>query len=241
MNYIYKVIFNSRIKQNTPPFYYIGSKTKAEYINGKIIEENGKEYFGSSRYPGYHSFIDENTTIEILEEYENISHEDLLSIESRYQHECIAKTNPDYFNLDYACGHNSYAKSNYGTYKHCVTGKCIRLPTNHEAVLSGEYVGATKDKKLSKDHKAAISKGVSGENNGFYGRKHSEETLNTIAEKASKRLANSHPRQKGVIINGVKYRGVRPAARELGINKNTIIKNIRNGVEGWSYEIQGKL
>ncbi|AKA61894.1 homing endonuclease [Proteus phage vB_PmiM_Pm5461] len=237
MNFVYKVIFNNRIKNKTMPYYYIGSKTNASYVNNKIICSDGKEYYGSSKYKNYYDFIDDSVEVVILEKYETITHSELLKIESKYQKEVKAKTNPEYFNLDYACSHNSYCNSKYATYKHIKTGKCIRLERNHPLVKSGEYVGVTYGKKLSNCHKSNISKSVSGENNGFYGKTHSKETINRISEKAKQRLKNSHPRQKPVIINGVKYRGVRPASRILNINPNTIISKIKRGCEGWSYDI----
>ncbi|ULA51778.1 hypothetical protein RPN226_gp021 [Escherichia phage vB_EcoM-RPN226] len=237
MNFVYKIVFNNRIKENTPPFYYIGSKTNASYVDGKIIDSNGHEYYGSSRYPGYYDFID-NVTVEILEQFDEIEHAELLERENFYQKQVKVKTNPDYFNLDYACGHNSYANSDFASYKHHITGKCIRLERNHPLVKSGEYVGVTKGAKCSDAHRKLISEAITGENNGFYGKKHSKETLDIIAEKAKKRLKHSHPRQKGVIINGIEYRGVRPAARELGINPNTIIRKIKTNTKGWAYAAQ---
>lgn len=237
MNFVYKIVFNNRIKENTPPFYYIGSKTNASYVDGKIIDSNGREYYGSSRYPGYYDFID-NVTVEILEQFDEIEHAELLERENFYQKQVKVKTNPDYFNLDYACGHNSYANSDFASYKHHITGKCIRLERNHPLVKSGEYVGVTKGAKCSDAHRKLISEAITGENNGFYGKKHSKETLDIIAEKAKKRLKHSHPRQKGVIINGIEYRGVRPAARELGINPNTIIRKIKTNTKGWAYAAQ---
>ena len=239
MNFVYKIVFNDRIKNGTPPYYYIGSKTNASYVDGKIIDAHGREYYGSSRYPGYHDFIN-NVTVEILEQYDDIKHTKLLERENFYQKQVNVKTNPDYFNLDYACGHNSYANADFASYKHYITGKCIRLERNHPLVKSGVYVGVTKGVKSSDEHRKHISEGITGENNGFYGKKHTKETINKISEKAKKRLKHSHPRQKGVIINGIKYRGVRPAARALGINPNTIINKIKANIKGWAYAVDAR-
>ena len=236
MNYIYKTIFNSRLKTKTPPYYYIGSKTDSSFVDGKLLENNGNFYFGSSRYKGYKDFIDNDTKVEILEEYEYIDYNKLLQAEKHYQLKVSAKTNPEYFNLSYATDTSNYSNPDYATYKHNTTGKCIRLRRDDNLVKSGIYVGITTGIKSSKEHRNKISDSIKGENNPFFNRTHSKESLDKISDKAKLRLAKSHPRQKSVIINGVKYRGVRPAARELNINPNTVINNIKKNLPGWNYE-----
>lgn len=182
-NYVYKIVFKSRIERSEPPYYYIGSKTNSIYKNGFIYDNRGKIYLGSSRYDGYKELC-ESEELEVVVLYESSTNENniILKKERIFQKKEMVKTNPEYFNLEYASENNKFAMSNYGTYKHKETGKVIRLSVDDELVLNGTYVGATFGNILSEETKAKISIGSSGINNGFYGMIHTEETKEKISK-----------------------------------------------------------
>lgn len=147
MNIVYKFIFVDRIENKSPPYYYIGSKTNCTVKDGKIYDlKSGKVYVGSSRHKDYPK--NEVAILEILGEYKL---DILLEKEKQFQLEVSAKTNPEYFNLEYATISN-YCKSGYANYKHIISGKVIRLHKDDPIIKSGEYVGIHKGRKLNKDH-----------------------------------------------------------------------------------------
>lgn len=158
MDIVYKIIFKSRIERNEPPFYYIGSKSNARVDDYKIFDtRTGKQYFGSSRWPGYRSLVkSEDIECHIL--YEG---PDILVKEREYHiaHDVVAS--PEYFNLSLA-RLSSFSDANSGTYMHTITGKRVRLPTNHPKVLDGTYIGANTGKKASIETKLKMSKSRKG-------------------------------------------------------------------------------
>jgi hypothetical protein len=60
-------------------------------------------------------------------------------------------------------------------------GNYIVVSVNDERYLSGELKHNMVGKKLSEEHKANISKGSSGENNGFYGKTHEDYVLDIVS------------------------------------------------------------
>ncbi|ASD52021.1 homing endonuclease [Pseudomonas phage PspYZU05] len=190
MDVVYKLTFINRIKEGTLPYYYIGSVSNITLIDGKMIKKNGKEYLGSSKWKGYKKIVDSSDIqVELL-----YTGEDILIKERDIQIELDVVSNPEYFNLSIATI-NNYTDSDYATYKHS-SGKCVRLHRNDPRVLSGEYVGITKGLKSSEETKAKISKSVTLEKNGFYGRRHTEETKQKLAIAAKGRKVSDEAKDK---------------------------------------------
>lgn len=55
-----------------------------------------------------------------------------------------------------------------------------------------------------------------GEKNGFYGKKHSEETRSIMRENHADVSGSNNPRAKSITINGVCYSTIKDAAKNLG-------------------------
>ena len=60
-------------------------------------------------------------------------------------------------------------------------GNNMKVSINDPRYLSGELKHNMVGKKLSEEHKANISKGLSGENNGFYGKTHEDYVLDIVS------------------------------------------------------------
>lgn len=181
-NYVYKITFRSRIIRKEPPYYYIGSKTNVIFSNNKLINSTNKEYWGSSKYKGYNNFVIEDDPVcEILEE---VKDKKLLRIrEAEIQKECSAHTSIEYFNMALATD-NKWIDPDYAVYK-CIAdaNKKVRLKRDDPLVVSGLYVGLTKGYKVSTETIEKISKSLSGDKNGFFGKQHSAETKAVIGAK----------------------------------------------------------
>jgi group I intron endonuclease len=114
-----------------------------------------------------------------------------------------------------------------------------RRPESEKDRISKTLSGKPK----SDEHKLNMSKkhaDVSGENNPFYGKTHSEETKNKIANREyhkgelhhnyGKKLSTSfksgkdHPNSFNLIIDGIEYGSLREASRITGINLYQIRK-----------------
>ena len=195
MNIVYKITFLERKENNTPPYYYIGSKSNCEFVSGKIYESNGKEYTGSSRYKDYKKIVNESTLlIEIIETFDN--YDDAIKFEYEIQKELNVIKSNEYFNLSMA-SQSSYNRTGYGTYKHKDNyDKKVKLRTDDHKVLDGTFIGATKNNKISEETKQKISLKNKGENNSFYGKTHSEETKQKISLKNKGNILSKETKQK---------------------------------------------
>lgn len=177
MHIVYQIKFPNREKENNYPFLYIGSKSNAIVENNKMYHRN-KEYWGSSRHPQYKNCLLEETPIMTIIS-QHSSYEEALEAERNIQIELDVVADPKYFNLSIATI-NSYSDPEYATFKHLKTGKIARLPRNHISVVSGDWVGVTKGRKLSDSEKKAKSQ--PGTKNPFFGKKHTEESIQKIKE-----------------------------------------------------------
>ena len=175
------IVYLIKIDRNRFPNRYIGSKSNCIIRNNKIYDSRNNEYFGSSCDPEYKNIVEYcDYEIEILESFD--SYEKCLEKEKELHIFYGVVASPEYFNKSIATISN-YLDSNYATYKNLETGKIARLPRDHPRVLNNEWVGVTKGRKLSEEHKASISNNISGEKNPFYGKKHSKKTKKLISNK----------------------------------------------------------
>lgn len=176
MNFVYKITFEKRKELGIMPYLYIGSKSNAIYENGMIIDRSGRPYYGSSAYKGYHDLINNDfLNVEIVKEFDN--HADALNYEAMLQKSLDVVADPRYFNLSIATT-NNFTDPNFASYKHTVTGKTVRLERTHPKVISGEYVGVSKGTVFSEEERKKRS--LPGDQNGFYGKKHSKKTKDKI-------------------------------------------------------------
>ena len=201
MHCVYKFTFTSRLLNNTPPYYYIGSKSNYSIIDGKLAGPDGSVYHGSSRWDGWNTITTESYEIEILGEFDDYT--DCVKYEYFVQRTNDVVASPEYFNLGMAAESN-FADPAFATYKHSITGKRVRLERTHPMVLSAEYVGVTAGVKYSDERKQKISESLAGERNPFYGKKHSDETKSKIAKVNSERIRGDEERAK----TSARFKGV---------------------------------
>jgi hypothetical protein len=184
MYIVYKLTFKTRESTNTLPCYYIGSKSNCKVINGVIINEDGSEYWSSSKSSSFaESLSKELPEVEIL--YEGTSAKDVNQEENRLQRLVNADTSPYYFN-QFVAPVNNFTWDNYGSFKHIdYPEKCCRLPLDHPLVLNRTYVGVTYGVRLTEEEKFKRygDDFMIGEKNPFFGRTHSDETKKVLSEK----------------------------------------------------------
>lgn len=224
MNIVYRLIFNKRKERLEEPYMYIGSKSNCKIENGLIIDSNNKIYYGSSSIKNWNELVNQDEiTVEVLKEFEEYN--DALNFEASIQKSLDVVASTEYFNLAIATV-NSYTDPSYATYKHIRTEKCVRLPRNHEKVLSGEYAGVTKGTVLNEDQRK--KRGRSGKLNPFYGRKHTEKTKSKIS------LANSiETRSPEKVKEWIENVAKKPKSKEhkekIGRKNLIMLKNIETG------------
>lgn len=230
MNIVYRIVFPNRKLLGILPNEYIGSKSNCTFKDGIIYCNNGKEYWGSSKSKEYIDAIDnEEKYAEIIFKTEDKSYNNLIKEEYNIQIKYDVVSDPTFFNKSFATRSN-YADPSYATYKHSITGKIVRLPRNHPKVISEEYVGVTKGVKYDENRITAMSVAFSGENNPFYGKKHSERSKKLISKKNSGRVKSQEE-----ISNWVEKVAKLPLSEEhkkrlseSNLNK-VVLKNIETG------------
>lgn len=168
------------------PNKYIGSKSNAMIVDGKIMKNRREAYVGSSNCKLFLEAKDTcSYTLEILGSFDD--YDEALEAEHNIHVLYDVVASPIFFNKSIARV-NNYTNPNYATYRHVETGKTARLPRNHPRVLDGEWVGVTKGHRLTEEHRRNIGNGGRGEKNSFYGRTHTEETK----RKSGKKIGDAH-------------------------------------------------
>lgn len=180
------VVYLITFHRDKLPNKYIGSKSNAMIVDGKIMKNRREAYVGSSNCKLFLEAKDAcSYTLEILGSFDN--YDEALEAEHNMHVLYDVVASPIFFNKSIARV-NNYANPNYATYRHVETGKVARLPREHQGVLNGEWVGVTKGRRLTEEHRRNIGNGERGEKNGFYGRTHTEETK----RKSGKKIGDAH-------------------------------------------------
>jgi hypothetical protein len=175
------IVYLIQIKRKEYPNKYIGIKSNSSIIDGKIYGYRGL-YEGSSTDKEYKNII--NTCgydAILLGQFDDWL--DALQYEKELHINYDVVANEEFFNKTIAT-ENTYCNPEYATYKNVKTGKVVRLKRNHHKVISGEYVGVTKNRILGEQEKK--SRGRSGNLNPFYGKTHKEDVIKKISETAKK-------------------------------------------------------
>lgn len=180
------VVYMVTFHRDQLPNKYVGSKSNAKIVDGMIMKNRREVYVGSSNCK---LFLEAKETcqftVEILGAFDE--YEDALEAEHNTHVRYDVVASPEFFNKSIARV-NNYTDPAYATYRHLGTGKVARLPRNHPKVLNGEWVGITKGRVLTEEHRRNIGNGERGEKNGFYGRRHTEETK----RKSGKKIGDAH-------------------------------------------------
>lgn len=172
------IVYRINLNREELPNSYIGSKSNCSIINGKIIDQRGKEYVGSSTYPNYLEIMQSGIEyyVEIL--FEGSDYNEIIKTEANIQRQMDVVVDPKFFNLSIA-GESTFANPEYATMRHVLTGKVARIQKNHPKIISGEWVGLTRGRIMSDVERR--SKAMVGEENPFFGRKHSEKSKHLMA------------------------------------------------------------
>lgn len=139
MNIVYWLEFSQRIKDKTPPYFYIGSKHNCLIKNGVIIDSHGKEYWSSCKQPRFISALSERPKVKVL----HVCEEPLDEEEFYHNHYDVVKS-PLFFN-------KAMAK---GTFKSCLKGKSKSESHKRKMKESSHLKG-----KEPWEHPNAIAKG----------------------------------------------------------------------------------
>lgn len=188
---VYLITFEKRKENNQFPYYYIGLKFNCILINNKIITNNGKNYYGSSKFHNYKNIVKENIdNIKIETLFESDNKELCTKEESILQKQFNVVLSPEYFNQSISCENNKFINPDYGTYKNIISNKICRLPKDHPDVISGLWVGVSHGRRWFNNGVRSITSyecpdgwklgrllDCSGDKNGFYGKKHKKEDL----------------------------------------------------------------
>jgi group I intron endonuclease len=159
-----------------------------------------------------------------------------------------ALNRPDYYNLFGGVGiggcsdetrqRMSDARKGKHTYKDS-SGNTFHLSTNDPLVLSGDVVSTKLGVLMSQKFKDTISKVTSGENNGMYGKSHSEDTRKLMStnrvgkylgiEKTDAHKENISKARQGIIPwhKTVYYEGEKYKAKDLALKLNVRIKDLK--------------
>lgn len=188
------------------PYYYIGSKSNCSYDGTNIIDSKGKYYYGSSKKDGFQELIKkEKVIVHVLSTHEDYN--ECLLMEKNIQEQNDVVADPRYFNRSIAMK-NRFHDPGYGTFRHTLTKKFVRLPKEHPRVLSGEYVNANKGYKtynngeiekqfLDEDVPKGWIKGRLeknkrfGEDNHFYGRTHDSKAIEKMKQSQNEYWENN--------------------------------------------------
>lgn len=184
MNIVYWFEFSDRLKNKTPPYYYIGSKHNCLIQNGVIIDSHGKEYWSSCKQQDFLTAVEvKKPAVKILSVCDDVLNEE----EWYHIHYDIPKSEL-FFNKARASG-------KFG-------GSGDRAP--RFGMKNSEYIcrrvsESQKGVPKTKEHKLSISKGL----NRFYEKDdkinniRNKQVIKTLSESAIKRHSNpdnTHPR-----------------------------------------------
>ena len=179
------IVYMIELHRYELPRYYIGSKSNCSIVEGKIIDQKGKNYTGSAKDASLKEAIKSGCPYSVyvlgaFDMYETaLENEKLIQI----QNDVVAS--PYFFNRSLAC-ENTYTNPEYATYKHSLTGKVARLRRDHPDVISGVWVGVTTGVVL--DEESRKKRGRPGNSNPFFGRKHTAESK----AKSGKKIGDAH-------------------------------------------------
>lgn len=178
---VYKIYFLENIENDIKLFYYVGFKSKCFHDGIFLYNKNLKKYKSSSRDVNLKEYFLQNKkyVIEILNIFD--SNLDALAYEKKYHEYFNVVSSIYYFNKSIATT-NNFCDPSYASFKHVSEGKVVRLKKDDPKVISGEYVGVTKNTKIQRKKMS-----FSGSDNPFYGKKHSAETKKVISDKAKQR------------------------------------------------------
>lgn len=188
---VYCIVFTDRLKHGIFPNSYVGSKSNCYLKDNKIYNIKNKEYWGSAKDKEYKKLIKsgEKRTVVILFETDN--YRDMIDKEKEIHIKLDVVGDPKYFNKSIANTISNYSNPNFATYKHISSGKIARLERDNPRVISGEWVGVTKNIPAKETTKQKLKNWHKENENPFKGKTHTEITKAKISKKANNRYSNN--------------------------------------------------
>lgn len=254
MHIVYMIIFHDKLLNNQYPCFYIGSKSNCTFHNNIIYSKEMNEYWGSSKDKEFLSLVNSDTSKKAYILYNSDIYEDVLKMEREIHIQNDVIGDIKYFNKSIATV-NNYHMPNYGSYRHMISGKMVRLPKNHPRVLSGEFINSNKGYKTYNNgiiEKQFLTPPVSTEwnkgrlkkhylykeQNPFYGKKHNKETKKNISDKTFDffKTEKGIEQRKQLSINAtLRFKGKKRKKESIEgtarAHKNKIsLKNIHTGI-----------
>jgi len=240
MHILYKITYLPHVENNTPPFYYVGSKYN---YDGKYMGSPASKQ--SDWYTGGLSIADwwkqqvrnnpQNFKFEIVADYDDVQPQDLVEHENELQLRLNVKDSDEYFNKAIAtCGWVSAPRTEE-------TKNKIRAITSNYWQQDTDEVLARKEKlvEYNKKHSAdRIRKTMMEHPDKF---EMTEERKQHLSNKVSEMWAsgaydNRKPRkQRCVRHNGTTYDNAAVAANEVGCHPASIRRKCKSNIDGWSY------
>jgi hypothetical protein len=215
------IVYLIKFKRNEFPNKYVGSKSNCVVSENRIFDRHNKVYMGSSKDKQFRTMISlgYEYELQVLGEFDN--YEKALQAERDIHIALDVVANIEFFNKAIAAM-STFTNPAYAIYKHLISGKVARLPRNHPMVLSGEWVGITRGITLTAEERK--KRGRAGKLNGFYGRKHNEETRKIIA----KRIGDAHrgkpksPEHRRKMVEAAKLRWTKDPKRKANREKESL-------------------
>lgn len=184
MNIVYWFTFEQRLKNKTPPYYYIGSKYDCSVQNGVIMDKRNKEYWSSCKQARFKdALMLERPRVKILHVCD-----DVLSEESYYHKHYDVARSPLFFNKANASG-------TYGG----AGEQAPRFGMTNSKYTRSRISQAQKGVPKSKEHKQSVSDGLHRfyEKDEKINNNRNKQVVKTLSDSAKRRFANpdnEHPR-----------------------------------------------
>lgn len=228
---MFHIVYMIELLKSELPKYYIGSKSNCTINEGNIYDSKNNIYLGSAKDKTLKRLINEGIQyrIHVLGTFETYEQAITSEKQAHILNDVVAS--PAFFNLAIAT-ENTFANPNYGTFKNVETGKIARLELTHPAVISGLWVGVTKGYKQSEETKKKKAK--YGEQNHFFGKKHTDKTKTTIGEKNTTIWENKSKDEKDLAAKrtSVRFKGIPKSdshRKKIGRTDMIMLKNIETG------------
>lgn len=232
MNIIYKITYLPHLKNNTPPYYYIGSKFNYDYAYLGSPSSKQKDWFSGNetiaewwkRESKQHP---DKFLIEIVNRFDGLSALELVEEEKRIQIELDVRSSKDYFNKSIATSGWVSAPKTQQT-KLIISEKTKNYWTTAE--------GQEKKKRLSERNKKSKSKEMLLK---WADPEYKERLKLTGCWKGrpkgsvdkSKRIRHQRRVSKYEIV----YESAKAASESYGLDPVSIRRKCRLNIEGWKY------
>lgn len=232
MDVVYKMTNISRLENNTPPYYYIGSKTSCTFDGKFIYDRYGKKYLTSSKSV----ILKEDVKKDILK-FEIILtkvNDDGVEITEYERHEQLKIDKEtwvnEYYNKAYAISGfttNGYANYHYGD------NELVSLPTDHHDVIDGIAIAQHSGRVISDEERIRLKERTHpselmdwSETLTGHKKKNKTNYFKPKSEKHKKNIAKSKHKVVEMLdkdMNHVNFfKSIDEASQKSGVGRNSI-------------------